>query len=110
MTPQIIALLTVVCVLTYSFEIVFGLAGTILMVTIMSLVVPTQVLVIYSILPQILVAVIGLVRTPRPRLSCLAPTWCFRRAMFGCIPGSGGCWTGLREFPRACLVSVAPSP
>lgn len=66
MTPQIIALLTVVCVLTYSFEIVFGLAGTILMVTIMSLVVPTQVLVIYSILPQILVAVIGLVRTPRP--------------------------------------------
>jgi uncharacterized membrane protein YfcA len=66
MSPQIIALLTAVCVLTYSFEIVFGLAGTILMVTVMSLVVPAQLLVVYSILPQILVAVIGLVRTPRP--------------------------------------------
>ena len=57
--------LTLVCVLTYSIEITFGLAGTILMLMVMSLVFETKTLVIYSVLPQILVAVIGLVRSPR---------------------------------------------
>jgi uncharacterized membrane protein YfcA len=65
MSQQIVVLLTVVCALTYSFEIVFGLAGTIMMVAIMSLFVAPQVLVIYSLLPQILVALVGLGRTRR---------------------------------------------
>ena len=60
-----IALLTLVCMLTYSFEIVFGLAGTILMLTVLSLWFDTKTLVIYSVLPQILVGGIGLARSPR---------------------------------------------
>jgi len=60
-----LALLTLVCVLTYTIEIVFGLAGTILMLALMSLVYDSKTLVIYSILPQILVATIGLARSPR---------------------------------------------
>ncbi len=60
-----IALLTLVCVLTYSFEIVFGLAGTILMLTVLSLWFDPKTLVIYSVLPQILVGGIGLARSPR---------------------------------------------
>jgi len=60
-----LVLLTLVCVLTYSFEIVFALAGTILMLPLLSFFYDTKTLVIYSVLPQILVAVIGLVRSPR---------------------------------------------
>jgi uncharacterized protein len=60
-----IAILTLVCVLTYSFEIVFGLAGTIIMLAVMSLWFDPKTLVIYSVLPQILVAGIGLMRSPR---------------------------------------------
>ena len=60
-----IALLTLICVLTYSFEIVFGLAGTILMLTVLSLWFDPKTLVIYSVLPQILVGGIGLARSPR---------------------------------------------
>lgn len=60
-----LALLTLVCVLTYSFEIVFGLAGTILMLPLLSFLYGTKTLVIYSVLPQILVAAIGLVRSPK---------------------------------------------
>ncbi len=56
-------LLTLVCILTYSFEIVFGLAGTILMLPLMSAFYDTKTLVIYSVLPQILVALIGLARS-----------------------------------------------
>jgi uncharacterized membrane protein YfcA len=59
-----LALLTLVCVLTYSFEIVFGLAGTVLMLPLLSHLYPSKTLVIYSVVPQILVAVIGLVRSP----------------------------------------------
>ncbi|HSW53121.1 MAG TPA: sulfite exporter TauE/SafE family protein, partial [Sulfuricaulis sp.] len=58
-------ILTVVCALTYTFEIVFGLAGTILMLPLLSFLFPVKTLVIYSVLPQILVAVIGLVRSPK---------------------------------------------
>ena len=64
MTPELIIILTLVCVVTYTFEIVFGLAGTIIMVTALSYFIDPQTLVIYSALPQILVATIGLVRTP----------------------------------------------
>lgn len=58
-------ILTIVCALTYTFEIVFGLAGTILMLPLLSFLFPVKTLVIYSVLPQILVAVIGLVRSPK---------------------------------------------
>jgi uncharacterized membrane protein YfcA len=57
--------LIAVCILTYSFEIVFGLAGTILMLMVMSLMYDTKTLVIFSVLPQILVGTIGLMRSPR---------------------------------------------
>ncbi len=57
--------LTIVCIVTYTLEIIFGLAGTILMLPIMSLAYDTRTLVIYSLLPQILVAAIGLWRSPR---------------------------------------------
>jgi uncharacterized protein len=60
-----LAVLTIVCVLTYSFEIVFGLAGTIMMLTVMSLLYDSKTLVIYSVLPQIMVGTIGLARSPK---------------------------------------------
>jgi uncharacterized membrane protein YfcA len=60
-----LALLTLVCVVTYSFEIVFGLAGTIIMLMVMTHFFDTKTLVIYSILPQILVGTIGLIRSPK---------------------------------------------
>jgi len=62
---ELIALLTFVCVLTYTFEIVFGLAGTVLMLVTMTFFMDAKTLVVYSVLPQILVAVIGLWRAPR---------------------------------------------
>lgn len=61
----LIILLTVVCMVTYTIEIVFGLAGTILMITVMSVFYDTKTLVIYSILPQILTGSIGLLRSPK---------------------------------------------
>jgi uncharacterized membrane protein YfcA len=61
----LIIILTIVCMVTYTIEIMFGLAGTILMVMFMSLLIDTKTLVIYSILPQILVGTIGLYRSPR---------------------------------------------
>ena len=51
-----LALLTLVCVVTYTFEIVFGIAGTIMMLALMSFFYDARTLVIYSVLPQILVA------------------------------------------------------
>jgi hypothetical protein len=60
-----IVLLTLVCILTYTFEIVFALAGTILMLPLLSFLYDTRTLVVYSVLPQILVAVIGLMRSPK---------------------------------------------
>ena len=58
-------ILTLVCALTYSFEIVFGLAGTVLMLPLLIWLYDVKTLVVYSVLPQILVAVIGLVRSPK---------------------------------------------
>lgn len=62
---SIIVLLTIVCAITYTFEIIFGLAGTIMMLIVMGIVLDYKTLVIYSILPQILVGVIGLTRSPK---------------------------------------------
>ena len=61
--PDIVVLI-LVCILTYSFEIVFGLAGTILMLALLSSLFDPKTLVIYSVLPQILVGSIGLLRSP----------------------------------------------
>ncbi|MHB8346983.1 MAG: TSUP family transporter [Acidiferrobacterales bacterium] len=58
-------IVTLVCSLTYSFEIVFGLAGTILMLATLTLLYSAKTLVIYSVLPQILAGTIGLARSPR---------------------------------------------
>jgi len=58
-------LLTLVCIVTYTFEIVFGLAGTILLLTLLTWLYDAKTLVIYSTLPQILVGSIGLARSPR---------------------------------------------
>ncbi len=65
MSLTLILVLTLVCVFTYAFEITFGLAGTIIMLSVMSYFIDAKVLVIYSILPQILVATIGLSRSPK---------------------------------------------
>lgn len=65
MSATLIAVLTVVCMLTYTFEITFGLAGTIIMITIMSFFIDAKTLVIYSLLPQVLVGTIALSRSER---------------------------------------------
>lgn len=60
-----ILILTLVCCITFTFEIVFGLAGTIMMLMVMTLIFDAKTLVIYSILPQILTATIGLIRSEK---------------------------------------------
>jgi uncharacterized membrane protein YfcA len=60
-----LVVLTLVCALTYSFEIVFGLAGTVMMLPLLAWLYDSKTLVVYSVLPQILVASIGLARSPR---------------------------------------------
>lgn len=62
---MLLILLTVVCAITYTIEIMFGLAGTVLMLLVMSTFFSTKTLVIFSCLPQILVGAIGLIRSPR---------------------------------------------
>ena len=61
----LISLLTVVCIITYTFEIIFGLAGTIMMLMVMTFFLDTKTLVVYSVVPQILVGSIGLMRSPK---------------------------------------------
>lgn len=79
-------ILTVVCMFTYAFEIVFGLAGTIMMVLLLSSVFESKLLVVYSVLPQILVGLIGLGRSPRTvRWSFLGPMLGF--AAVGAVTG-----------------------
>lgn len=73
MSLTLILILTLVCAITYAFEITFGLAGTIMMLAAMSYFIDAKMLVIYSILPQILVATIGLSRSPKTvKLNVLA--------------------------------------
>ncbi|MDA8140416.1 MAG: sulfite exporter TauE/SafE family protein [Desulfobacteraceae bacterium] len=61
--PQALVALISVCALTYSFEIIFGLAGTIMMLPILGFFFDSKTLVIYSLLPQLLVAGIALTRS-----------------------------------------------
>jgi uncharacterized membrane protein YfcA len=63
--PQLMTLLIAVCALTYSFEIVFGLAGTVLMLPILGFFFDSKTLVVYSLLPQLLVASIALAHSHR---------------------------------------------
>lgn len=60
--PTIIYL-TAVAMVTYSFEIVFGLGGTMLLLPIMRVFFDAKTLVMYSAMPQILVGSIGLARS-----------------------------------------------
>jgi len=53
-----------VCAITYAVEIVFGLGGTVLMIPVLRWWFPEKTLVVFSVLPQILVAVIGLAASP----------------------------------------------
>ncbi len=62
--PPLVAL-TLVCCVAYSFEVIFGLAGTILMIPILSLFYDVKTLVIYSLLPQILTALVALILSPK---------------------------------------------
>ncbi len=57
--------LIVVCSLTYSFEIIFGLAGTIMMMPVLGFVFDSKTLVIYSLLPQMMVTSIALSKSYR---------------------------------------------
>jgi uncharacterized membrane protein YfcA len=78
--------LTIVCILTYTFEIVFGLAGTVVLLTALTWLYDAKTLVIYSAMPQILVAGIGLLRSPRTvRLDVLAGMLVF--AGIGAVAG-----------------------
>lgn len=103
-----LALLIVVCIVTYTIEIVFGLAGTILMLAILSLVYDSKTLVIYSILPQILVGTIGLVRSPR------TVEWRMLAGMLGfaVLGAAGGLYlfyvfpTTAFELALACAITI----
>lgn len=64
MSMLLIGWLALVCVVAYTVEITFGLAGTILMLMVMSFFMETKTLVIFSVMPQILVATIALIRSP----------------------------------------------
>jgi uncharacterized protein len=102
-----LALLTLVAVLTYSFEIVFGLAGTILMLTALTWLYDAKTLVIYSTLPQILVGTIGLARSPRTvRLGPLAGM-----LGFAVLGGAAGLYLfyqfPLRVFQLLLAVTIA---
>jgi uncharacterized membrane protein YfcA len=87
-----IIILTIVCSITFSFEIVFGLAGTIMMLMIMTQLYDAKTLVIYSILPQIMTASIGLLRSEKT-----VDTWfLFKMLLFA----SAGSIVGLLLFYR----------
>lgn len=88
--------LTAVCTLTYSFEIVFGLGGTIMMLPVLALLFNTKTLVVYSTLPQILVGTIGLYRSPR------TVDWRFLLPMLG--------FAGLGAAAGMTLFSFLPLP
>lgn len=90
----LLLLLTLICVITYTIEIIFGLAGTILMITIMSHFYETKTLVIFSILPQILVGSIGLIRSPRT----VSLTYLFGMLGFAALGGILGLYL-FYQFP-----------
>lgn len=58
-------ILTLVAVLTYTVEITFGLAGTVLMLPLLSFWFDSKTLVVYSVMPQIMTAGVALSRSRR---------------------------------------------
>lgn len=58
-------ILSVVVSLVYCFEIVYGLAGTVILIPIMSFFFPTKVLVVYSILPQMAAFLMAIISSPK---------------------------------------------
>ncbi len=98
MEAGLILLLTLVCVVTYGFEIVFGLAGTIMMLMVMTPFIDSKTLVIYSVMPQLLTGGIGLLRSPK------TVDWRFLAGMlaFGAIGALAGLllfrFFSLRQF------------
>lgn len=59
----LISILIFVCSITYSIQMIFGIGGTILMIPALSFFFDVKTLIIYSILPQILVAGIALIKS-----------------------------------------------
>lgn len=74
--------------LTYSFEIVFGLGGTILLLPLLSPWFDAKTLVIFSAFPQLLVGTIGLAGAP-PRV---APRTLAGMLFFAALGGVAGTW------------------
>ena len=96
-----ILILTVVCSITFTFEIVFGLAGTIMMLMVMTLFFDARTLVIYSILPQILAASIGLYRSPKT----VSIKFLSKMLGFGAIGGIAG-MTLFYRFPASVFYII----
>lgn len=79
--------LIITCSLTYSFEIIFGLAGTIMMMPILGFAFESKTLVIYSLLPQMMVTAIALIKSYR-KINLKEWTLILVSATVGAIAGS----------------------
>lgn len=62
---MLLALLTLICCVTFSFEIVFGLAGTVLMMPVATLLYDPKTLVVFSLLPQLTTSSVALATSHR---------------------------------------------
>lgn len=100
---MLLILLTVVCAITYTIEIIFGLAGTVLMLLALSSVIPAKTLVIFSCLPQILVGAIGLIRSPRT----VEPVYLLRMLAFAGVGAVLGLWLFYRFSAELFQVLLA---
>ena len=80
--------LGIIGALTYSFEIVFGLGGTILLLPLLSPWFDAKTLVIFSAFPQLLVGSIGLAGGPRR----VAPKVLSGMLLFAALGGVAGTW------------------
>lgn len=80
--------LGIIGALTYSFEIVFGLGGTILLLPLLSPWFEAKTLVIFSAFPQLLVGTIGLAAAPR----IVAPRMLAGMLAFAALGGVAGTW------------------
>lgn len=88
-SPELTVFLIVICSITYSFEVVFGLAGTVIMVAILSFVIPSKTLVVYSLLPQIIVGSIVLIKSfGSGKVNKIEATKMLASALAGAITGS----------------------
>ncbi len=102
----LMTLLVAVCALTYSFEIVFGLAGTILMLPILGFFFDSKTLVVYSLLPQLLVAGIALLRSHRKLEVKLLLSMLGMAALGSVLGGVCFSWIPLPIFRRILAVVI----